>query len=120
MPDTEDPSTPPPWLAPGGWEPSPEAAAGPPAWGATAPAGPPAWGATATAGGGPGWPTPPEAGTGHRSGVSRRAFLAGAAGVGVAGAAALALTHNSWGRLLSSKPSTSIPSASSGKRILVL
>jgi len=51
--------------------------------------------------------------------VSRRRFIAGAAGVGVAGAAALALTHNSWGRLLSST-SSSGQGVAAGKGILVM
>ncbi len=54
-----------------------------------------------------------------RGTVSRRWFMAGAAGVGVAGAAALALGHDSWDRLL--KPSS--PSGQTltiGKGILVM
>jgi uncharacterized protein (DUF1501 family) len=60
-----------------------------------------------------------DGGGGERRGVSRRRFLAGAAGVGVAGAAALALTHHSWSHLLSSPTPASSP-ASRGKGILVM
>lgn len=60
-----------------------------------------------------------DGGHGERRGVSRRRLLAGAAGVGVAGAAALALTHNSWSRLFSSTTAASSPS-SRGKGVLVM
>jgi uncharacterized protein (DUF1501 family) len=53
---------------------------------------------------------------GHR--MSRRWFMAGAAGAGVAGAAALALSHDSWGRLLSPAPSGQ--TLTTGKGILVM
>jgi uncharacterized protein (DUF1501 family) len=54
---------------------------------------------------------------GHRH--SRRWFLAGAAGAGVAGAAALALSHDSWGRLLTPAASTS-QTLTTGQGILVM
>ena len=52
-------------------------------------------------------------------GVSRRRFLAGAAGAGVAGATALALTHHRWEELLSASPSSGA-TLTSGKGILVM
>ena len=58
------------------------------------------------------------ASTPARGGFSRRRFIAGAAGVGVAGAAALALTHDRWGHLISGSGSGA--SVTSGKGILVM
>jgi uncharacterized protein (DUF1501 family) len=52
--------------------------------------------------------------------VSRRWFIAGAAGAGVAGATALALSHDAWGRLLTSTPSGPSRTLTAGKGILVM
>ena len=62
------------------------------------------------------------AGAGGSRGVTRRRFLAGAAGVagvGVAGAATLSLTHDSWRRWLAPASSSS-QTLATGKGILVL
>jgi uncharacterized protein (DUF1501 family) len=52
--------------------------------------------------------------------VSRRWFIAGAAGAGVAGATALALSHDAWGRLLAPTPSGTNRALTAGKGILVM
>jgi uncharacterized protein (DUF1501 family) len=52
--------------------------------------------------------------------VSRRWFIAGAAGAGVAGATALALSHDAWGRLLAPARSGTSRSLAVGKGILVM
>ncbi|MDQ6614077.1 MAG: DUF1501 domain-containing protein [Actinomycetota bacterium] len=71
------------------------------------------------------WPIPgndditdPGVGRSTRPGVSRRRFMAGAAGAGAAGIAAVALSRNSWRRLLSPQPPTQ--TLTTGKGILVM
>jgi uncharacterized protein (DUF1501 family) len=51
--------------------------------------------------------------------VSRRWFIAGSAGAGIAGAAALALSHDAWGRLLAPTPGPN-RTLTAGKGILVM
>ncbi|MDQ1428084.1 MAG: hypothetical protein QOK39_1560 [Acidimicrobiaceae bacterium] len=67
----------------------------------------------------PSTPWTPDPGPDGRAKVSRRRFLAGAAGVGVAGAAALALTRDRWSGLLTGGPPAG-QSLATGKGILVL
>jgi uncharacterized protein (DUF1501 family) len=64
----------------------------------------------------------PDASDKARPTVSRRWFLAGAAGTAAAGATALALSHDAWARLLSARPSGPGPAGrlTPGKGILVM